>query len=130
MIIKEPEPLQVKFERREISEIIKLAAKEFHNIKKDRMKWSLVYSPACNFCNMLTNELPSYWNDRLSKAYAIAGPTVEHKPARKAGKAEKINRAKTLNGMGIPVPQIMTEIGVRSRTTVYKYIAMPENNVQ
>ena len=129
VIVKEPEPLQVKFERREINEIIKLATEKFNTIKMDRMKWSLVYSPACNFFSMLTNELPSYWSDKLSKAYAFAGPTAGQKTARKMSKAEKISRAKMLNKMGVSPSQIKIEIGVRSRTTVYKYIAMPENNI-
>ncbi len=54
----------------------------------------------------------------MSKAFAIASTAVEHKPAGKMGKAEKVSRAKMLNSMGIPVFQIMVETGVRSRTTV------------
>jgi len=130
LIIKEPEPLQVEFERREINEIVKLTAEKFHNIKKDRRKWSMVYSPARNFLDMLTNELPSYWNDRLSRVYALSGPASTQKPARKASTTDKIRQAKLLNNMGLPVTQIMRDIGVRSRTTVYKYLAMPDESVQ
>ena len=130
LIIKEPEPLQVKFERREINEIVKLAAEKFHIIKKDKTKWSLVYSPARNFSDMLTNELASYWNDRLSRVSALPGSAIVQKPAKKPSEADKVKRVKLLKRMGLNVPQIMREIGVRSRTTIYKYLAMPDEDVQ
>jgi hypothetical protein len=120
LIIKEPEPLQIEFERREISKIIKIAVEKFHNIKDNRTKWSLVYSPAHHFSGMLTNELPSYWSDRLSRIYALSGPDIVQKKARKMGRPDKIKQAKLLEAMGLQVTQIMREIGVRSRTTVYQ----------
>jgi len=45
-------------------------------------------------------------------------------------KAEKIKRAKLLESMGVDVAQIKRDIGVRSRTTVYKYLNMPDESDQ
>ena len=52
------------------------------------------------------------------------------KKARKMNKPDKIRQAKLLKNMGLQVTQIMREIGVRSRTTVYKYLATPDEGVQ
>lgn len=125
LIIKEPEPLQVEFERREINKLMKTAAEKFQGIKENRTKWSLVYSPARNFFDMLTNELPSYWTEKLSRIYSLSGPSTAQKPARKMSTADKIKRSKLLKSMGVEVTQIKRDIGVRSRTTVYKYLKMP-----
>ena len=130
LIIKEPEPLQVEFERREIKELMKTAAEKFQSIKENRTKWGLVYSPVRGFYDMLTNELPSYWTEKLSCIYAFSGPSMAQKPARKMSKAEKIKRAKLLESMGVDVTQIKRDIGVRSRTTVYKYLHTPDEDVQ
>jgi hypothetical protein len=51
------------------------------------------------------------------------------KPAQKMGKVDKIKRTKLLRNMGLHVTQIMRDIGVRSRTTVYKYLSMPDESV-
>lgn len=130
LIIKDPEPGQAKFERREIRDIVELATEKFNNIQKDKPKWSLVHSPTCNFSDMLTSELPSYWNERLSRMYAFPGPPVTQKPARKMSKADKVKRAKMLLNMGMNISQIKRDIGVRSRTTVYKYLNIPDEDVQ
>jgi len=66
----------------------------------------------------------------LSHAFAISDPIMEGRLPEKPSKEEKIARAKMLYSIDTPVSQIRKDIGVRSRTTVYKYIAMPENNVQ
>jgi hypothetical protein len=126
LIIKEPAPLQCKFERREINEIIKDAASRFHLLSGDKKGWSLVYAPKANFFDMLPNGLPSLWSDKLSRIYASSGAVAETRPAKKMTKKEKIKRAKELNCMNIPINQIRKEIGVRSRTTVYNYLKMPD----
>lgn len=129
LIIKEPEPLEVKFERSEITELIKTAVEKFQSITKNRAKWSLVYSPASGFFDMLTNELPSYWSDQLSRIYASSGPSAAQKPARKMNKAETSRMVKELRRMGQNVSQTMRTMGFRSRTTVYKYLNMPDVSV-
>ena len=129
LIIKEPEPLQAKFERNEICELIKTAVEKFQSITKNRTKWSLVYSPASDFFDMLTNELPSHWSDQLSRIYASSGPSAAQKPARKMNKAETSRIVKELRRIGLNVSQIMRKMGFRSRTTVYKYLNMPDVSV-
>lgn len=130
LVIKEPEPLQPKFERPEINEIVRIANERFHGITGGKKQWSLVYSPVANFCELLSNDLPSYWSSRLSRVYGSSTSVAPTKPARKAGREEKVRRAKQLAGMGVSVSQIMREVGVRSRTTVYSYLAMPDPDVQ
>lgn len=126
LVIKEPAPLQTKFERHEINEIVRTAAEKFRVVSGDRRVWSLVYSQAANFFDMLPNSLPSFWNDRLSRVYASSGTLSETKPAGKTTKKEKVRRVKQLHSMGIPVSQIMEDVGVRSRTTVYNYLKIPD----
>ncbi len=126
LVIKEPAPLQTKFERHEINEIVRTAAEKFRVVSGDRRVWSLVYSQAANFFDMLPNSLPSFWNDRLSRVYASSGTLSETKPARKTTKKEKVRRVKYLHSMGIPVSQIMEDVGVRSRTNVYNYLKIPD----
>ena len=126
LVIKEPAPLQTKFERHEINEIVRTAAEKFRLVSGDRRVWSLVYSQAANFFDMLPNSLPSFWNDRLSRVYASSGTLSETKPAGKTTKKEKVRRVKQLHSMGIPVSQIMEDVGVRSRTTVYNYLKIPD----
>ncbi len=126
LVIKEPAPLQTKFERHEINEIVRTAAEKFRVVSGDRRVWSLVYSQAANFFDMLPNSLPSFWNDRLSRVYASSGTLSETKPAGKTTKKEKERRVKQLHSMGIPVSQIMEDVGVRSRTTVYNYLKIPD----
>jgi len=64
LVVKEPEPLQPKFERQEISEILKIAGEKFRGLTGSKREWSLVYSPAANFFDLLPNDLPSYWSSR------------------------------------------------------------------
>ncbi len=130
IIFKEPAMLQIKFDRKELNNIAEQAKFAFNDLSGDKRKWSYVYSEDTDFMGLVENSLPTFWNTELSHAFAISDPIMDERLPKKPGKAEKISRAKILDSIGIPVSQIMTEIGVRSRTTVYKYIAMPENNVQ
>lgn len=130
LVVKEPEPLQPKFERQEISEILKIAGEKFRGLTGSKRQWSLVYSPAANFFDLLPNDLPSYWSSQLSRVYGSSSSVASTKPASKVTRGEKVKRAKQLARMGVPVTQIMRDIGVRSRTTVYTYLAMPEPGVQ
>ena len=130
IIFKEPAMLQIKFDRKELNKITEQAKMAFNNLSGDKRKWSYVYSEDTDFMGLVENSLPTFWSTELSHAFAISDPIMSERLPKKPSKAEKISRAKILDSIGIPVSQIMTEIGVRSRTTVYKYIAMPENNVQ
>jgi len=130
IIFKEPAMLQIKFDRKELNKITEQAKMAFNNLSGDKRKWSYVYSEDTDFMGLVENSLPTFWSTELSHAFAISDPIMDERLPKKPSKAEKIRRAKILNSTGTPVPQIMTEIGVRSRTTVYKYLAMPENNVQ
>jgi len=130
LVIKEPEPLQPKFERREINEIVKIAGEKFRELTGSKKEWSLVYSPVANFFELLSNDLPSYWSSGLSRVYGSSASVAPTKPATKVTREEKVRSAKQLAGMGISVSQIARELGVRSRTTVYTYLATPEPGVQ
>ena len=130
LVIKEPEPLQPKFERPEINEIVKIAGEKFRELTGSKKEWSLVYSPVANFFELLSNDLPSYWSSWLSRVYGSSASVAPTKPARRVTREEKVRRAKQLARMGISVSQITRELGVSSRTTVYTYLATPEPGVQ
>ena len=112
LVVKEPEPLQPKFERQEINKIVKIAAEKFGGLSGSKKKLSLVYSPSANFLDLLSNELPSFWSRKLSCAYSASSSAATTKPATTVLKKERIRRAKQLASMDVSVSQIGKEIGV------------------
>jgi len=130
IIFKEPSMLQTKFDLKEFKKIAEQAKLAFNDLSGDKRKWSYVYSEDTDFMGLVENSLATFWSTELSHAFAISDPIMEGRLPEKPSKEEKIARAKMLYSIDTPVSQIRKDIGVRSRTTVYKYIAMPENNVQ
>ena len=121
VIVKEPEPLQPKFERVELGQIIKTASEEFTRIKGDKRRWSYVYSPAVNFFGLMENDLPSFWTPRLSRAFATAEQAPDKRIPKRMTKQDTITVAKELRRNGLSYRKIGISLGV-NEGTAYNYV--------
>jgi len=66
LILKEPSLLQTEFERAPIKKIYMQVIPHFNEIK-DKKKHFFVYDD--DFQGMLTYDLPTFWNDKISKSF-------------------------------------------------------------
>jgi len=121
IIFKEPSPLQLEFERRELRPITEKAIQAFAGIQKDTESWAYVHSPDADFAGMVQSELPSFWTDRMSRSFASAGNGQEKRKPKRLSREEKIQRAKELRANGWTLTPIATELGV-SKATVINYL--------
>ena len=122
VVFKEPSMLQFEFERRELRQIAQKASDSFKALtKKQRIRSCYVHSPDADFEGMLENDLPTFWNDRLSRAFALETIVA---PARKPVRLslnEKQKKAIDLRKAGWSLSRIATELGV-SKSTVINYL--------
>lgn len=69
IILKEPAPFQVPFERPELRVITEKALDAFKPYaKENRVKYAFVWSP--EYIGILENPTPSFWCDELSRAFS------------------------------------------------------------
>ncbi|NQW18618.1 MAG: helix-turn-helix domain-containing protein [Chloroflexi bacterium] len=120
IIFKEPSPLQLEFERRELKPITEKAIQAFGGIQKDTKSWAYVYSPDADFSGMVQSKLPSFWTDQMSRSFANPEAKGTRRP-KKLSREEKIQRAKELRSNGWTLTPIATELGV-SKATVINYL--------
>lgn len=122
VVFKEPSMLQFEFERRELRQIAQTASDSFKTLPKNQRDRSCyVHAPDADFHGMLDNDLSTFWNARLSKAFA--SKTIEaqvRKPVRLT-REQKLAKAIELGKLGWSLSQIATELGV-SRSTVVNYL--------
>jgi len=121
VIVKELEPLQPKFERSELGEIIKTASEQFAGIKGDKRRWSYVYSPIADFYGLMENDLPSFWTSRLSHAFATGERVSGKRLPKKMTKQDRIGKAKELRLDGLSYRKIGSILGV-TEGTAYNYV--------
>lgn len=121
LLIKDLGILQLEFDRPELKKVIALAKEALDLQPGDKRPWSYVYSPEADFMGLLTNPLPSFWKDALSKLFA-AGPVAgTGRAAVKLTPGEKAQRAMELRRQGFSYSQIASQLGV-SKSTVFNYI--------
>ncbi len=122
LVFKEPSMLQFEFERRELRQLAQKATDAFTGLSNTlRKSSSYVHSPDNDFQGLLESELPSFWSNRLSKAFASEASTAPvRKPARPS-RNEKQKRAIELSKAGWSLSQIAMDIGV-SKATVVNYV--------
>jgi|GEM_PF-2307606 len=121
VVIKEPGVLDIKFERREIREVLIRAREFFQGIAAgERKQWSYVWSPERDFEGPLPTPLPSYWTDKISRAYAggISSP-AERLPS--TSKEEKKQQAKSWREAGLSYGKIAERLGV-SKATIINWV--------
>ncbi len=72
VLFKEPSLLQSKFERKSIGDLFKKADNSFHEIKdKDKKKYAYILDD--EFEGIIKFNLPSFWNEKISKSYSDFG---------------------------------------------------------
>jgi len=73
LIFKRPSKLYARFERSEIREMVQHALRIFESINDNHQKYSVVFSHELDG-ELVTNPLPSFWCDELSRGFAGISP--------------------------------------------------------
>jgi len=81
LIIKEPSPLQSKFERYQIKEFIEKAHLAFDHIPGDKRNWAYVAFSPGGYEGLVRTPKPSFFSDKLSNCYAsFVEKAIEKEP--------------------------------------------------
>lgn len=67
LLLKPSSLLQIDFERKKIQDIYKKAKNEFEDLQEDK---GLTFVYASNYHGFISNSLPSFWSEKVSKGYA------------------------------------------------------------
>jgi len=67
LIMKPSSLLQKDFERKKIKEIYESVSQDFEDLKEDL---GLTYIYGSNYAGFVSNSLPSFWDENVSKGYA------------------------------------------------------------
>jgi len=121
LIIKKPGMLQPKFDRPELRDILNDARQAFKTVKGDIRRWSYVCSQRTNFAGLLEDDLPAFWNNKLSEAYSHSGDIASPKLPKSLTDEEKKQKAGELHQAGWPLSRIASYFGV-SKGTVFNWI--------
>ncbi|MFX0204135.1 MAG: hypothetical protein ACFFCW_49185 [Candidatus Hodarchaeota archaeon] len=121
LVLKNPGMLQPKFDRLEFRDLLLEARQAFQSVKGDIRRWSYVFSQNADFAGLIENDLPTFWNSRLSKAYANSGEMASTKLPKNMTREEKIARAKELHEVGWPLSKTANYFGV-SKSTAFNWI--------
>ena len=99
LIFKEPGLFQSRFDRPELREIATQASQVFQSLRGNRKQWSFVFTQDQGCAGLIENSPPSFWSDKLSRAFAFEG-VRRAKPAKKLTRAERQAQAKEYGKMG------------------------------
>lgn len=121
VVFKNLAMLQLQFDRPELNKLAAQAKQAFEAVKGDERRWSYVYSPDADFQGLLENSLPSFWNSKLSHAFAVGGEGSETKLPRRMTLDERIQKAKELHQGGLSYQQIASVLGV-TKSSAYNYV--------
>jgi len=122
LIIKEPSPLQEKFERYEMRGFINKARLAFDKITEDKRNWAYVAFSPSGYEGLVRTPKPSFFSDKLSNCYAsFAGKAIEKEP-KVLSKNEKKEKAYMLyTKEGLSIRQVAKHLGV-SKSTAHNWI--------
>jgi len=119
IIFKDLGVLQIAFERPELERLAAEARQAFAAVAQKRNAWSYAYAPDADFAGLLPNELPSFWSDRLSRAFARGGaPATVIRSVKRASPQERAARARQLRAQGASLREIALVLGVTKGTVV------------
>jgi len=121
IIFKEPGMLQSRFDRPELRDIAKEAKLAFTTVRGDKRNWSYVHAPNADYMGLIENRVPTFWNQKLSRAFARNTGQSSAKTPKKMTLEEKILKAKELYASGWSITRIAEYFGV-SRGTVYNWL--------
>jgi len=122
IIFKEPGMLQPRFDRPELRDIAREAKLAFTTVSGDKRNWSYVYSPNADYIGLLENKVPTFWNQKLSRAFACNTAQSSAKTPKKMTREEKKQKAKELHEAGWPLSRIAKYLGVGSKGTIFNWI--------
>jgi len=117
VILKEPEPQQVRFERGELRNLLEDAASAFAG-KSRKTNLAYVWSPRCGFRGLLRNDLPTFWCNEISVAYRSVGDTSSTRPVRPMDLERRREEEKRLRSLGYSYKQIVISLGVSKATVI------------
>jgi len=122
LIIKEPSPLQGRFERCQIKEFIEKAHLAFDRTTGDKRNWAYVAFSPGGYEGLINTPQPSFFSDKLSNCYASFAQETIEKEARMLSKNEKKEKAYNLYVKDkLSIRQIARNLGV-SKSTVHNWI--------
>lgn len=127
-IIRELEEMQLKFERPEISDVLKKAKEKFKELDPPmRKRFAYLYCPSSGFSDLIEILLPSFWSEKLSTVYFNVKETIsEDIYPIPIPKKEKIKKAKELRKAGYSYGEISKFLGI-SKSTAYRYTIDDKN---
>jgi hypothetical protein len=121
IVFKEPGMLQSRFDRPELRDIAKEAKLAFTTVRGDKRNWSYVHAPNADYMGLIENRVPTFWNQKLSRAFARNTGQSSAKTPKKMTLEEKILKAKELYASGWSITRIAEYFGV-SRGTIYNWL--------
>ena len=121
IVFKDLGVMQVGFDRPQLRTLTAKAKEAFITVQGNPRKWSYVYSPDADFEGFLENGPPTFWSNKLSRAYAVSDDLVGIRNPKKMTKADKMQKAKIKAQEGDSYSQIAKELGV-SKSTVFNWV--------
>jgi hypothetical protein len=100
LILKDPGILQARFDRPELRRLVMQARDAFAAVSGERRGFSFVYAPQRDVVGLQPNALPSFWSNRLSRAFAGALPPASSRVARRLTLEERSEKARDLREEG------------------------------
>ena len=119
-IFKEPSMFQAKFTRPELRDLSSQSEKAFQSVSGDKNKWSFVFSQEQGCVGLIESPLPSFWNNKLSRAFA-SSVASRPKLGKKLTRSERQAEAKRLAALGNKPAQIARIMGL-SKATIKNYL--------
>ena len=116
-LIREPGALQSMTERRELAEIVTRAGQAISNSALPAISLVYAYVPGSDFEMLVAVTRPSFWDERMSTAFAAGGDLADNSAGR-GNRAGMAKRAKELLALGWSYADIGKELGV-SKSTAY-----------
>ncbi|NQT02852.1 MAG: hypothetical protein HQ580_12560 [Planctomycetes bacterium] len=120
VVFKEPSMFQAKFDRPELRDLSIQAENAFQSISGNKKPWSFVFSQDQGCLGLIESPLPSFWSDKLSRAFAstnISKPKV----GKNLTSSERQSEAKRLAALGNKPAQIARIMGL-SKATIKNYL--------
>lgn len=112
LIIREPAPLQSEFDRRGIREYLKKAEAGFSSLQGDKRSFAYVAFSKKGFTGWITTRKPSFWSEKLSRAYAHPSSFDLIRESQPLSDEEKVQRAWELQNKGLSLRDIGKEVNM------------------
>jgi len=112
LIIREPAPLQSEFDRKGIREYLKKAEAGFSSLQGDKRSFAYVAFSKKGFTGWITTRKPSFWSEKLSRAYAHPSSFDLLRESQPLSDEEKVQRVWELQKKGLSLRNIGKEVNM------------------